>query len=658
MPVYTFNTNTLAPDAFNDMHFTFNNTSGEAKLWANSNAVETLTQPNVVDTEKSRIRVTDGPYVLGNDFVGSMADFKLTYGIHSPGYIQYLQEGVIVRLFGYRFDRYIQGTNNTFEDSMLNNNLTVTNNKIKFTPVGYVDFVSSLEFANDNTDSYMRTSNSGSSIKLGSHDYDADGMSVCFWVSRTATGIVFHLDNFMTISKTAAQITVTTTYGTASVNISNATSADQDYNADMVFVLVTLPSKTSPTVSVTTDLTENPSVTLSTSTTIPDSVLHRKLYIGHDGASAPSEHFKGILDAVFGFGTLTTQQASDMYGKFKVDDVFATSSSYLQRSKISTEWSHVAATYNATTKDLSVFHNGELFTTYENYIPNTAVISTSDSNVDVGVDSPANPFFKGGLDDIRMYNSILEPRDVNEVYSRYYDHENLNGLKLIGEGSFGANDVVLGSDVFKSDQTGVDYTITIGAGTSLTCKVFAIADHHLSSRQVLDKLLLAESSLVTDFGEFTSTANNQSLSNVIVVSTTEPELTFVETDIANVNSLDLFVYVKRDSDDAEMVLRKNVFRGTDGLPSGRLEIQSPTLYAHVFSASKRLSKYFILFNNSATTPTAAAMKAGIVAFVDTTPNQLLTAVVTGRSGESYCHLMVVDEDDAVSTVVTLALSGL
>lgn len=659
MPVYTFPT-AVVSDALNDLYFTFNNTSGKANLWmgGQSNPVQELNAPTSGNV-KSRIRLDDGDFVLGSDYTGTIADFKLTYGDHSPEYVQNLRDKTVIRgLFGYRFDTYRTGTNNEFSDSMGINTMSVQNNKVSLTTVGYIDFVSSVEFAATNTDSYMITKNT-TDIKFMDYDYDVNGLSVCFWVDRAATGIIFHLDNFMTIEmKNGSELNVSTSQGTGSITITN-TYANTEYNADMCFVMVTLPSKDSSSCTLLFDgLTSLITMNVNSGSPIANDVVLRKMYIGHDGTSSTA-HFKGTLDAVFGFASLTPTQAANMYLKFKSNDVFTASSAYLEQSKISSEWSHVAATYSDARKELSVFHNGELFTTYENYIPNTSdVAQETMCNVLVGA-GPDSTFFGGGLDDVRVYNSVLEPRDVHEVYSRYYDHQNLNGHKLIGAGAFDSNDVVLDSNrTLNVDD--VSYTITINSATPLTCKVFAISDHHLSSRQVLDKLLLAESSLVTDFHEFTSTATSQTLSNVTVVSSTEPELTFVETDIANVNALSIFVHVVRDDGD-EMVIREDVHRGTAGVPTGRLDIVSSDteLKANVFSANKRLSKFFTLFSSNAS-ETNATVKTGTVAFVDTTPNQLMVFTVdkSARSGYSYCHLLVIDEDSQESDVFSLDVSSL
>ena len=86
--------------------------------------------------------------VLGKDYTGVMSNVELTYGINSAALIEsYSFSTADNPLFGYRFDTYKTGTNDSFVDSIGTFDLTAVNNSgIKLVDDSYIKYVSSVEF--------------------------------------------------------------------------------------------------------------------------------------------------------------------------------------------------------------------------------------------------------------------------------------------------------------------------------------------------------------------------------------------------------------------------------------------------------------------------------------------------------------------------------
>jgi len=78
-------------------------------------------------------------------------------------------------------------------------------------------------------------------------------------------------------------------------------------------------------------------------------------------------------------------------------------------------WSHVAATYNATNGDVKLYVNGVAVSTTVNTlrVPNP----NPSYNLHIGVmGGPLVMYFKGSIDEVRVYNRALTPAEISQVY--------------------------------------------------------------------------------------------------------------------------------------------------------------------------------------------------------------------------------------------------
>lgn len=77
------------------------------------------------------------------------------------------------------------------------------------------------------------------------------------------------------------------------------------------------------------------------------------------------------------------------------------------------EWSHIAGQYDGQTKKMSLFVNGEK----TNEITLLKAVLPSKSNFTIGkFSSGADGYFKGTIDEVRLYNRILSPQEIQKNY--------------------------------------------------------------------------------------------------------------------------------------------------------------------------------------------------------------------------------------------------
>ena len=73
------------------------------------------------------------------------------------------------------------------------------------------------------------------------------------------------------------------------------------------------------------------------------------------------------------------------------------------------EWSHIAATYDAETKTAKIYFNGAFIRQAANVDMN----NTSTSNINIA--SPENNRFNGIIDDVGIFNVVLEEEDIQTI---------------------------------------------------------------------------------------------------------------------------------------------------------------------------------------------------------------------------------------------------
>ncbi|MCE7868671.1 MAG: LamG domain-containing protein, partial [Candidatus Brocadia sp. AMX2] len=79
-------------------------------------------------------------------------------------------------------------------------------------------------------------------------------------------------------------------------------------------------------------------------------------------------------------------------------------------------WYHVAGTYNKATGEQKLYVNGQLVNTQYHPAGNTVMPSTQYPDMKIG-GSGNNGYFKGKIDDVRLYNQPLTSQEVQDLYN-------------------------------------------------------------------------------------------------------------------------------------------------------------------------------------------------------------------------------------------------
>ncbi|MBU3924576.1 LamG domain-containing protein, partial [Patescibacteria group bacterium] len=78
------------------------------------------------------------------------------------------------------------------------------------------------------------------------------------------------------------------------------------------------------------------------------------------------------------------------------------------------EWHHIAGQYDDRTKKMALYVNGEK----TGEITLLKAVLLSKSNFTIGkFSSGADGYFKGTIDEVRLYNRILSPQEIQKSYS-------------------------------------------------------------------------------------------------------------------------------------------------------------------------------------------------------------------------------------------------
>ena len=80
-------------------------------------------------------------------------------------------------------------------------------------------------------------------------------------------------------------------------------------------------------------------------------------------------------------------------------------------------WHHVAGTYNKTNGEQKLYVDGLLVNTKYHPHGNTIVPLTYYPDMRIGYSRVDNRYFKGTIDDVRLYNRALSEEEVQDLYS-------------------------------------------------------------------------------------------------------------------------------------------------------------------------------------------------------------------------------------------------
>ena len=598
--------------------------------------------------QASDILLQTSAYEIGSGFLGTMVDYKLTYGLNSEDLISTYSYKV-ENLFGYNFDKYKDGTNDQFSDNGgegVNDLQASTPTGIKFVSDSYIPFVSSIEF---NGNSYLELQ--GSNLDLShtdNYNITRDGCAIAFWIDIESTGgPIVHIDGVIDVSYDGSNITMMTSNGTTWCDIIGSPHTQQFTNGDnnpfnmhWVFVCVVDTHSSSSNIIY---VNGNTGDLFSSSNSLSPLTSSPNLFIGgYPGAA--SSNFIGKLDAVYGFKDLSGDAPLQIYEQFANDHAYTNTIEYLTQSTITHNWTHIAATYNKNSHKLAIYHNGKNFANYNNYIPNldeNAITDASNNSLLIGKDSTT--YYDGALDDIRIYQNELSGADVEEVYNQYYQIPNEGQNSLIyNTGEINISNISLNND----SNVYVTFDTDAAPINGDTIKYLAIADDNLDARQIIDKFIIIEDTSFT-----TAVLNSASLDKVVTVSRTTPDLTFEVVDMSKVNDFDIFVY--KQNGDNEYVGRANVNGGSNVGPHVHIDISDSILTATAFSAYANLSKYYVFVDTTSQTyDSDTVIRNGNTNFVSGVKNSVVTLDNISYSTNDYVYIVVEDANADRSSVVT------
>lgn len=80
-------------------------------------------------------------------------------------------------------------------------------------------------------------------------------------------------------------------------------------------------------------------------------------------------------------------------------------------------WHHVVGVYNKATGEQKLYINGQLVSTQTHPAGNTIVPLTSYADMRTGYSRVNNGYFKGVIDDVRVYKSALSEQEAQSLYN-------------------------------------------------------------------------------------------------------------------------------------------------------------------------------------------------------------------------------------------------
>lgn len=587
----------------------------------------------------SDVHLDDSAFVLGSNYEGTMSNVELTYGVNSPTLIEtYSFESDSGPLFGYRFDNYKTGTNDQFADSVSTYDLQVhsTTHGIKLSDNSYAKYVSSLNFAGD---SYLESTESYS---------DSNQICLVFWVQEDSLGTVFHLNDQMTVSVTASntievifhrtsqKVTTTTTLANAEIH------EEGIFKDDWVYVCINSDNQKIYFNPYNINPQSSPIPTTTSNVTVPQTTFDN-IYIG---GRSDADYFTGHLDAIFAVSGLDDVSVENSYDQFKNDASYSLPSSVLDANQIENNWTHIAASYDKDSHDLRIYHNGSLFTTYKNYIPNmnSQLIVENSNNMLIGKTNEATPiFFDGSMDDIRIYENPMNANDVKKVYAQYFEEGN-DGEDALLDAQFDIS-ISIGT----TTTTSVTFSAsTSGAPASLSWKAIAIADSELNSRQIINNIINNTSLTSAVYTASSAELTDVTISNVVTVKTSEPYLEYEVGDIERVNRYDVFVYASGSGNESVSRVDAAVDAATAYVPKATLASQSNL---SIFASENSVLQYFVLANDTASPTVADVRASGSANSVNILKNQVKEYELPSYTGQ-YIHVVAVDSEDGSSEVAS------
>jgi hypothetical protein len=360
-----------------------------------------------IELDMGDIPMTESNFIIANNgggeyFDGKLDDVMMHYGILSDTHISLLANRDVnpyndpKLIAGYRFDAL--GGTTVFDDSPNKNNGTLVNmdNSFRLRP-SYIDNNVCLQL-DSNNNQYMEAPMNP--------DSEFNQMTLVAWVkpsSINTTHTLVHKEGCFTwaingqgnqtmmLENVSSQSSVDISTSQVTIDEWNhiAVTVDQ-FNSEVTFFRTyydgTAANYTSNIHSSVIDIPMNSS----------------NLFIGcksNAANNAATECFDGSLDDVLIYDAVLSGEKIE-----KLGDKDFQSDYYQPASNIDAGiWAHISTTYDESTGDIKVYHDAVNVASYSNY---TLSVGSNDNPIYIGK-SDGKTYFKGKIDDVRIYDKVL-----------------------------------------------------------------------------------------------------------------------------------------------------------------------------------------------------------------------------------------------------------
>jgi hypothetical protein len=362
-----------------------------------------------IELDMGDIPMTESNFIIANNggdeyFDGKLDDVMMHYGILSDTHIGSLANIDVnpyndpKLIAGYRFDAL--GGTTVFDDSPNKNNGTLVNmdDSFRLSP-SYINNNVCLQL-DSNSNQYMEAPMNP--------DSEFNQMTLAAWVKPSQinqTHTLVHKEGCFTwaIDNLGKQTMMLENVSTQpSVNIDStsqvtinewnhiAVTVDQ-FNSKVTFFRTEYP--TGGTANYTSNIH---------SSVIDIPMNSSNLFIGCKSNAADiaaTECFDGSLDDVLIYDAVLSGEKIGKLGNNNFQSDY-----YQPATNIAADtWAHIATTYDESTGDIKVYHDAVNVASYSNY---TLSVGSNDNPIYIGK-SDEKTYFKGKIDDVRIYDKVL-----------------------------------------------------------------------------------------------------------------------------------------------------------------------------------------------------------------------------------------------------------
>lgn len=392
-------TNIVNSNVWSHVAVTIDKYNSNINFYINGELVSSETALNIGD-----MNMQNSNYVIGYDgtstyYDGSLDDVALYYGLLNTTTISSLADSTVnpnydpKLITGYRFDTL--GGVTVFDESLNSNHGTMINSVDRLSP-SYTEGNVCLEFESISNQYVIAPSSSES---------DFNQSTLCAWVNTSNDGnakTILHKEGCFTWSIDGN--------GYQSVNVANNSYQSTSTISDNTWTHISATiDQFNSKVSFFTDgsfTSSNDNVSLD----VPQNSSN--LFIGWDSNTT---YYNGKIDDVLIYDEVLGNNTISTLGNLSTQSSYYTTSSNIPADT----WTHIAATYDNENGIIQLYHNSSNVASYSNYNVN---VGSNENVITIGRSDPST-YFDGMMDDIRIYDKILNSTSLSNLYGRYF----LNG---------------------------------------------------------------------------------------------------------------------------------------------------------------------------------------------------------------------------------------